>query len=118
MSREQTKRFYGCTVDFTITAKGESLRQYHKGRGHKALTRDVVCAEYPGVEVRRDGQGGYVCQYRLSKTIALYMAGGSGMGQAAALGLGMVCRCGWDAKALRKKAMEQSRKGKEDGNGK
>lgn len=92
----------GCTVDFRITSNGKSVRQY-AARGLKAMTRDVQCAEFPNIEVR-NASGGYVCQYRVSKTKAVLLAFGCSMGSAVSQGLGNVCKSGFDAKELDRRA--------------
>ncbi len=106
--RADLMKWDGCTVDFTITAKGKSVRQY-TDEGHEAMTRDVLCAEYPRIEVRKTS-GGYVCQYRVCKAYAVKLAFGCSMGSAVSSGLGNVCRNGWDATDLDIQARTNARK--------
>lgn len=109
VSRTTLMEWYGCDIDFTITSKNESVRPFN-GRANRAVTRDVITENYTGIEVRRDGHGCYVCQYRLSKTIAIRLAFGSSMQDAVAMGLGAIRRNGLTAKTLRAKSVEAAKK--------
>jgi len=87
---------------FTITAVGKSIRKFN-GKD-SAMTRDVKC-EFPNIEVRNDGAGLYVCQYRISKTVAVRLAIGCGMGDAVTNALTAIKMNGYDAKTLHRKAL-------------